>query len=180
MKQLIKSALHSFLLIAVCVIVKPVFSQDLNPTEKSPAAAEFNDAQQENPQLTIDVLTAPIKSKAELNKYLQTTPIPQSPLRFLSHTHRLKEFLSSLYFGPRGLTSYKTPALEALTPTQAYQILSLFGLQSTVSMLTSLVPVTPLDNVIMTNTTAAPAISCIFGRDGPGCEARSAAICCRS
>lgn len=99
-----------------------------------------------------------------LSSYLQVTPITASPLQYLPPSAR-QRFFSSLAFGENGLRAINDPtALNGLTPTQAYQILSLFGLQSTVPLIGGLQSSTPLDALIMSNTASAPAACHFFER----------------
>ena len=68
----------------------------------------------------------PIKSKAELTRYLQNTP-RTSPLNDLSPGAR-KRFLGQLDFGQHGLRSIPLEDLDSeLTHSQIVQLLALFG-----------------------------------------------------
>lgn len=76
---------------------------------------------------------APIRSRADLDEYLKTHPV--SPFDAFS-SRALERFLDSLTFNQLGLTGYRTAEIESdLTPRQAYAILSLFGVQKTISSL---------------------------------------------
>lgn len=77
----------------------------------------------------IAFIVAPIRSRAELVRYVKETPATLSPLNRLSPSARAR-FLESLTFGKRGLSGYRYADLaRELTPVQIYQILSLFGRQ---------------------------------------------------
>jgi hypothetical protein len=74
-----------------------------------------------------------IQSAKELDAYLRTTP--NSPLDRLSVAAK-QRFIDSLVFTENGLASYTYIDLEALSPTEMFQILSLFGAEHTTSMIT--------------------------------------------
>jgi hypothetical protein len=96
----------------------------------------------------IIALTAPIRSEGALKSYLADLP-KNSPLIYFSAEARTK-FLDSLTFGPDGLSGFKySPIEDELTPTQAYELLSLFGVQRTVSSLSGLRKESSLDEMIM-------------------------------
>ena len=76
---------------------------------------------------------APIRSKADLDQYLAMHPI--NPFDAFSKRAR-ERFYDSLTFNQLGLTGYRTAEIESdLSPRQAYAILSLFGVQKTISSL---------------------------------------------
>lgn len=78
---------------------------------------------------------APIRSQAELQSYLRTTPKSTSPLERLSPAAK-KRFLASLSFNENGITGFSYDDLESeLTASQIYQVLSLFGAQHITSQL---------------------------------------------
>jgi hypothetical protein len=80
-----------------------------------------------------DTKLAPIRSKADLDEYLTTHPV--SPFNAFSK-RALERFVDSLTFSQLGLTGYRTAEIESdLTPRKAYAILSLFGVQKTISSL---------------------------------------------
>jgi hypothetical protein len=64
------------------------WSQEPSATGDDANAAASLSHQRAYPQYTIDLMTALIKSKADLNGYLDRTPIAASPLRFFSPTAR--------------------------------------------------------------------------------------------
>jgi hypothetical protein len=83
----------------------------------------------------VAVALAPIKNKAQLERYLKLVKDEESPLQFLSE-HSRKKFIESLTFHQNGgLTGYRYPELQSeLTPTQIYNVLALFGAQRDVRM----------------------------------------------
>ena len=90
---------------------------------------------------------ASVRSIADLHAYLARTPM--GPLDNLSPWGR-KAFLSSLKFNEQGLTQFDfTVVEEELSATEAYRLLSLFGLQRTTSLLKGLSVETALDKLIM-------------------------------
>lgn len=84
-----------------------------------------------------------------MDAYLLRTRNAASPLSALSPSAQHR-FLDSLRFTPAGLSSFRYADLEAeLTPTQAYKLLALFGMQQDVRLLKSAHQVTTLDAVIL-------------------------------
>ncbi len=74
-----------------------------------------------------------ITSQKELSSYLQGTA--KSPLDQLSAPARAR-FLESLEFSERGLSSYDYADLESeLSVSEAHAVLSMFGVEQTISML---------------------------------------------
>lgn len=74
-----------------------------------------------------------ILSAQDLDIYLRTTP--NSPLDRLSSEAK-QLFIDSLVFTENGLGSFRYVDLAALSPTEIYQILSLFGVERTTSLVT--------------------------------------------
>jgi len=76
----------------------------------------------------LDAISAPIRTRAQLDAYLAVTP--NSPIHRLGEA-KMKTFLASLMFSPRGLGSYSSVELEGMHSSEVYSILALFGLQTT-------------------------------------------------
>lgn len=75
----------------------------------------------------------PIRSAAQLSEYLETHP--SSPLDAFNKRAR-KLFLDSLTFSEKGLTGFRLQEIQSeLTPSQAFDILSFFGVQSVIESL---------------------------------------------
>lgn len=99
-------------------------------------------------QRDLAMLSAPIRSERSLRSHV-SSGLDDSPLRYLSRP-ALERFLSSLQFNENGLTSYRYSDLEAeLTPSQIYQVLSLFGQQHGTPMLKGAKVRSQLDTEIM-------------------------------
>lgn len=94
------------------------------------SATQVEQAQQNaERQNRLNFLLAPIKSQKDLTRYLSSHAHTKTPLDDLSPTARAR-FLKMLVFSDRGLASFDYKDLEnELTPTQIYQVLSLFGAQ---------------------------------------------------
>lgn len=94
------------------------------------SAAQIQQSQQNaDRQNRINFLLAPIKSQKDLNQYLNTHATTKNPLDYLSAPAE-RRFLEELVFTDHGLASFDYKDLEnELTPTQIYQVLSLFGAQ---------------------------------------------------
>ncbi|HTV33563.1 MAG TPA: hypothetical protein VME69_10765 [Methylocella sp.] len=99
-------------------------------------------------QHTIDLATAPIRSKDDLDAYLQRTPISESPFQYLSPLDR-RIFLNEVTFSETGLTEFPPDTFETLTASQAHQLLALFGWQIVVPSLPGLRVQSSLDKAIM-------------------------------
>ena len=127
-------------LAAAAVAGQSSHSRDTSPELVGLEAAAF--------QRDLAMLSAPIKSERSLRSHV-SAGLDGSPLRYLSRP-ALERFLSSLQFNENGLTSYRYSDLEAeLTPSQIYQVLSLFGQQHGTPMLRGAKIRTQLDAEIM-------------------------------
>lgn len=91
----------------------------------SPSDAQMN-------QRILDQIAAPITSQAALDSYLRQLPAG-SPLKALSQRART-DFLDSLVFTDRGLASYRYVPLQQIDLADAYRILALFGVQSSLAV----------------------------------------------
>ena len=111
----------------------------------------------ENHGRELAFLLAPIKSKADLDRYLlelRQNPEARTPLNALSPAAR-DRFLNSLVFTERGLGGFYYADLEAqLTASQAYRVLSLFGAQHATSLLQGARIESRADEIILENTLA--------------------------
>lgn len=95
--------------------------------DSSPIHREQKDSQRSDTKL------AAIRSRTDLDSYLKEHPT--SPFDAFSK-RALERFVDSLTFNQLGLTGYRTAEMESdLTPQQAYAILTLFGVQNTISSL---------------------------------------------
>ena len=74
-----------------------------------------------------------IQSTQELEAYLQATP--NSPLNRLSPDAK-EHFVNSLMFTDKGLGSFQYSELKTLPATDIQQVLSLFGVERTISLFT--------------------------------------------
>lgn len=95
----------------------------------------------------INLATAPIKSKGDLDAYLKRTPPSESPFLYLSPLD-LKIFLDGLIFDKSGLTQFPPDVFKGLAVTQAYKLLALFGWQLVVPSIPDLREQDSLDTLI--------------------------------
>ena len=80
------------------------------------------------------LLSAPIKSRQDLARHIRDGRENGSPLRALSRKGS-QRFIASLKFNEEGVTSYRYDVLEKeLSVTEAYLVLSLFGLEKELSV----------------------------------------------
>lgn len=125
-------------------------------------------------EMHVNHLKAPIRSRVELERHLATG---DSPIYALSDGAR-ELFLESLVFGENGLASFRKAELEAeLTPTQIYEILSLFGFQGAITGFGNARIETQEDLKLLSTSTAGNVLT--SGRCGQYVEGRcwSAATC---
>lgn len=76
----------------------------------------------------IDMKLAAVKSRKDIDLLIAKSDARTAPLLKLSNQAR-GNFLSSLKFNEKGLTEFDLGALREMSPTDAYLVLSLFGLQ---------------------------------------------------
>jgi hypothetical protein len=79
-------------------------------------------------QHAIDLAASPIRSKEDLESYIQKTPKSDSPFRHLSPLDQTI-FFAETTFDDKGLDLFPPDVFQGLTATQAYEILALFGWQ---------------------------------------------------
>ena len=79
---------------------------------------------------SVALALAPIRSASQLRSYIASTPADLSPLFYTTPQER-NAFVASLRFGRNGLIDFNYMPLKQLRAAQVYQLLSLFGLQST-------------------------------------------------
>lgn len=109
-------------------------------------------------QQAINDARAPIKSAADLQRYLSAEP-SASPFRALSPDAK-DRFIASLRFSDQGLSTYSATDLKAqLSASQAYEILSLFGVQEGITLLHGARIDTDADAILMADV--RPKLICI-------------------
>lgn len=121
-----------------CIAFQAQAGQEITrPSDTAEIVHELISSQRE-----VDAATAQIRSRADLYRYLQVTP--KSPINKLPADIR-QRFLDSLVFTKHGLASYSYIGLgEAISVTDLYRILSLFGEQNSIGIVPHL---TPMNNV---------------------------------
>lgn len=138
MKLYVMSGLASALL---------VFSPYVLATDDAQTASVSQTSSEQSGSL--ELAAAPIKSPRDLELHLKSHP-GDSPLMVMAPLNR-RLFLDSLRFNEKGVTTLRYDVLESLTPTEAYQILSLFGMQGLTPQL-NLRGSSPLDKKVMSIT----------------------------
>ncbi|MFC4525096.1 hypothetical protein ISN76_02505 [Dyella halodurans] len=89
-------------------------------------------------QRQLDFMAAPIKSAKDLQAYLAKMPKALSPIEKLSPGAK-KRFLDGLVFNENGLVGYDYSDLAAELPaSDVYRLMSLFGAQRTVPLISGL------------------------------------------
>ena len=110
---------------SLILLASPCLAPASDQLPATPANAEID-------QRILDQIAAPITSRAALDDYLDKMPT-QSPLLALSEEARA-EFLASLVFTEHGLASYRYLPLQKIEMAEAYRILALFGVQSSLAV----------------------------------------------
>lgn len=140
-----------------CAAVSAYAGPPISKAEPQDLAAAPSAHQFQQRQGVLEQALAPIKSKADLDRYLSTAA--DSPLDWLSSNAKW-EFIGGLVFSDRGLASFRYDVLaKELTPTQIYQVLSLFGVQRTTPMIKGAKVVTETDRLIAEGTHISSAAS---------------------
>lgn len=109
----------------IALVASPCLAAD--PPQQHPLPTVNPSEQRE-----LDQIAAPIRTRADLDDYLRQIP-PRSPLFKLPEQARA-EFIQSLVFTERGLASYRYVPLQQIDMADAYRILALFGVQSSLAV----------------------------------------------
>lgn len=130
----------------------------------------------EQEQQTIDLAAAIIRSQGDLQRYLQTTP--DSSLHRLPASAR-QMFIDSLVFTPRGLGSYSYLPLQTLSVTEIHQILSLFGVQTSLEAIPGLRARTAAEHLMLRpmSRPGRPNSQCYMGDKGTYCRVTQGSVC---
>lgn len=142
--------------LAVCMFSSATAAESQAQTPASTQSVSANEIasllqDQAKERRIVALRLAPIKSDKDLHAYIQNNN-KSSPLSALTSGAR-QRFIKSLTFNEHGLTSFQYTDLEAeLTPSQIYQILSLFGAQDVTPLLENARIANSLDSEIMGKT----------------------------
>jgi len=131
------------------------------------------------------LLIAPIRSSAELDLYLAQHR--NSPLHQLRPDLR-QRFIESFVFTKKGLASYSYLPLERLSVTEAYRLLSLFGVQSSIGGIRGLRATNASERTILEASSTSIAANpdwkdgiCVIHGPAPGiCHDRHGSNCSRA
>lgn len=115
-----------------------------------------------------------IRSAQQLSEHLRTTP--DSPLALLKPAAR-ERFVASMKFTKAGLASYAVTELEALTASQVYEVLALFGLERTTPMIQNAQVLDDADAAIMA---AQQGDATTLGVDHEGYECAGRGSCAKA
>lgn len=120
---------------------------------------------------------APVHSATQLAAFLAKARISESPINALSPAARAR-FLNSLRFNETGMTSFYYADIESeLSSSQAYDLLSMFGLQSTLSIMSKLRADTPEDRQVRSAFGSQTTFKIMADHENYWCSGR--AICSR-
>lgn len=166
------------LVLSVCVSSLIAFSSGATagssgqPAQQAPEATPLSAVlNRDAASGEIALRLAPIRSLSDLHAYVAAHAKQRTPLDVLSPVAR-RVFLDSLSFNAKGLTSFNRAVLEdELTASQAYEVLSLFGVQRLTPMLHRARVETATDRLI-TSPRMAPQGSCGINTptQGTGCD----------
>lgn len=122
--------------------------------------------------------TAPIHSAVQLATFLARARSTDSPINALSPAAKSR-FVNSLRFNENGVTSFYYADIESeLSSSQAYDLLSTFGLQSTLAAMPKLRIDNRKDSEIMAAFSSATPFRMMEDHEGYWCSGR--ATCSRS
>ncbi|MCU4491431.1 hypothetical protein [Acinetobacter guillouiae] len=115
---------NKYLFIITMLVTCNVMATESLQTLTAPIASE---------QDQLNYISAPIKSLDNLYTYNSTTPKINNPIERLTPSGKTR-FINSLEFSKTGLGSYSyTDLVNELSASEIYQILSLFGVQHSIS-----------------------------------------------
>lgn len=110
----------------------------VSATGKTANACSFQQQQEVTDRIRLDHAVATIKSRADLDEYLMTVPARLSALAVLSSGAR-QRFAEGLVFNKHGLVSYDhSDIVTELSASEIYRLMSLFGAQRTVPLISGL------------------------------------------
>jgi hypothetical protein len=161
------------ILLCLSTIALPFTSQAEHSTVLSRQAM----AALENDKRAIDLAAATIRSRAQLDQHLTTNLT--SPMDRIPEAAR-RTFLDSLVFTDWGLGSYSYEPLAAnLSPTEIYQILSLFGVQSSIGAIPELVAQNPTERAMLRPLQYPDKrdAACYSGDQWTYCQVAKGAVC---
>jgi hypothetical protein len=164
------SSIVASILILCCALPTVLSAQSPRPlSQLADVTAAL--AQQDRQNNEIVSRLAPIQSAADLQQYQIDHARIGSPLDRLSPPAK-RRFLSSLTFSDKGLASFSYADLQdELTPSQIYQVLSLFGVQRTASFARYARIETDTDRMILEAASVAPQNCTIHSPlAGGGCD----------
>ena len=145
-------------LLALNLCATPFLASAHNPSHAEYATSNFTpEDQQASLRHKAERLSAPIKSRADLERFISSNP--GTPLDKLPPIVRAN-FIDSLVFKKDGLASLSYAGLgNFLTISETYKLLSLFGMQSVTPEISSLPP--PSNDVeafLMIKSNAQPPV----------------------
>lgn len=164
------SSIVALILTLCCALPSVLFAQSPGPVSR-PADVTAALGQQDLQNNEIVSRLAPIQSAADLQQYQVDHARIGSPLDRLSPSAK-QRFLSSLTFSDKGLASFSYADLQdELTPSQIYQVLTLFGVQRTASFARHARIETDTDRMILGAPSVAPQTCTINSTlAGAGCD----------
>ena len=169
---------------ALMLLIASPLAMALDPPGTAPSPMEWMSAVGDR-QVDIDLAVAPIRSSAELDLYLAQHR--NSPLHQLRPDLR-QRFIESFVFTKKGLASYSYLPLERLSVTEAYRLLSLFGVQSSIGGIRGLRATNASERTILEASSTSIAANpdwkdgiCVIHGPAPGiCHDRHGSNCSRA
>lgn len=167
--------MRALLFAAALVFSSSVTVQAAEPEVQAAAKVSPQFCMIQSVRSDMGLLSAPIKSRGELARHIRDGRENGSPLRALSKKGS-QRFIASLKFNEEGVTSYRYDVLEKeLSVTEAYLVLSLFGAQDDIRMLTFARVDTQLDHDLL--SVVEVAASCSGNGDYPNMQCSRRATC---
>jgi hypothetical protein len=163
MREIVKATLLCGVLIMGVVAQSPAMADTRKPLDEPTLAEAEASAARADREFSreLELLSAVIRSAEDLEVYLAMGGDKRGPFRHLRDSE-LSTFLESLRFGPVALGSFDHNPIERLTPSQAYEILSLFGVQEAIGTLRFGEAQTDFDREVLEHfSTLPPSPKCI-------------------
>lgn len=115
----------------------------------SPQSAASANTLTELQRRELALASAPIKSAADLTAYLAAAGNRTTPFTRMSDAARGR-FIQSITFNENGITGFSYQDIQSeMSPTEIYQLLSLFGAQHVTPLIRGAIARTALDRAIM-------------------------------
>lgn len=176
-----KARVAALLVVVACLLLPPATAREAMPPSPVELGAEVAVRQAQ-----IDAAVAPIRSRADLARHLQTRR--DSPLQRMAPMDRAR-FIEGLVFTEKGLASYSFLPMEGrLSVTETFRILALFGAQGSIGSVSTLPPVNAAERAMLESSSLSAMAAmppwrhgiCVVNGSSRRCAARHGSNCSRA